>query len=101
MEPGGRRRDGPPGTRVDRLVIGTVAIVVEALGGDVRRQRNVPESRDRLVQDGSREVEAQQHLSPLPFGLDGGIERAQKAGLALSSTETDAVADRQPLARPG
>src|SRR5262245_40219577 len=63
MQPGSRRRDSALLSRIDRLVVAAVALVVRTLGGDVGRQRHVADSLQRLLQESAGEVEGERYLA--------------------------------------
>ena len=102
VQAGRRRRHGAFRGGEHGLVVETVALVGRPLAGDVGRQRRLAEPGDRLVQHRAGEGEAQEDVAALPSPLHLGVEPGELAGRALRGlAEADAVADGEPLRRPG
>src|SRR5438552_6405574 len=84
---------------VDGLVVAAVALVIVALRGDIRRQRNVADGMHCLVEEWAGKVEAEQHLARLALLDQRRVEPAEKAGI-LVMAEMDAISGRDALTRP-
>jgi hypothetical protein len=82
MQAGGGRRDSTLLARVNRLVVGAVALILGALRGDIGRQRHMAGGVDRLVQQRTGKIEGKQRLAGLSLLDHRGVERAEKAGFA-------------------
>ena len=80
------------------LVVGGVAIVGRALGGDVGRQRRRAEIGDGLIERRPVKRKRQRDLALFALGLDLGIEMAEQADLAFIAEAND-VAGRELLRR--
>ena len=94
------RRDRALVLRIDGLVIDQVLLVGRPLAGDVRRQRQLAETRDGLIEERPGECEAKHDLAALLLLDHFGIEAHQLARRALGSfAEADAVADRELFRR--
>ena len=93
-----RRRDRAFIRREHGLVVGGIAIVGRALGGDVGRQRRRAEIGDGLIQRRSVKRERQRNLALFALGLDLGVEMAEQADLAFIAEAND-VAGRELLRR--
>ena len=98
----GRRGDGPVLFREDRLVVLPILLVLAALGRDIRRQRDMADGGDRLVQHRTGEVEDEQNLARVALFRNRCVQRAQQAGRAPAPglrAELNPVADDQLLGR--
>ena len=100
VQAGRRRGHGALAAGVDGLVALGVLRLDGALAGDVGRQRRVAQRRDGLVEIGAVQAEGELHLAGLADVGDGRVEVAEQADAALVA-EADAVADGEPLGRPG
>ena len=87
---------------IGRLVVAGIGLVRRALAGDVGRQRQFAEPRDRLVEIGAGQQEAQTDIAALPLVLDLGLQPGEFAGIARPlAVEDDRLADRELLGRTG
>ena len=98
MQPRGRRRDRSFVVREHGLIVGVVLRVGRTPRGDVGRQRHVAALLDRLVEHRAVEREGERDLAAVALLLDGGVELAEEADLALLAEPHD-VAGREPLCR--
>ena len=89
MQPGGGGRDRALIGREHGLIVGGVAVVRRALGGDIGRQRRRADILDGLVERRTVKRERQRDLALLPLGLDLGIEMAEQADLAFIAEAND------------
>ena len=90
--PGGGRRHRALVPGEDGLVVGPVALVVVAPGGDVGRQRHMADRRDRLVEIGPARSKRRRTSPPSPFSSTVASRPARRQARSGVRAEADAVA---------
>ncbi len=98
MQPGRGRGDSALFAGIDGLVIGLVLRIFRTFRGNIGRQGNMADRRNRLVQNRAGDVEQQRDLTLLTLLLDDGFQMGKAAGIVALMTEPDAVALLDALA---